>query len=1805
MQKQILMNSPRFSHRLRPIALALATAGLIGLAHAGPQDGVVRAGAATISGNGAYTRIDQSTGRAIIDWRGFSIGAGEQVQFVQPSASASILNRVTGSQVSTLLGRLDANGQVLLVNPNGIIIGKGGQINVASFIASTSNISNNNFMQGRLIFDQPGKAGAGILNAGSITAAEGGLVALVAPHVRNDGLIQARLGKVMLGAADTFTIDLYGDQLVNLALSDSHVGQLYDANGQPVQNLITQAGRIEAGQAVLVTASTARNVLDSLINMSGTIRAETAVQDGGRIVLLGEGGKVSISGTLDASGNRGGQIEVLGQDVSLAASANLNANGANGGGTIHAGGAWQGSGTTYRAQNTTVEAGANLTANALTNGNGGEVVVWSDGHTAFAGNVEAKGGAQSGDGGRMEVSGKGTLAFSGTANASAANGASGTLLLDPTILDVGVTEANAYNTTLRTGTSIALQADVDININSIIDGRGGTAGGGISMNAGNNINLNDFVVTNTGSINLVAGNQIISVPAKGLFSFGGNIALSSGAGMMLSHVVAGGGSIALSGGAGAVALGGDLVTSGAGNISVNTTDAINSAAGAGIYTATGAVDVTASGFIAGIISTGGGTVTLNGGSGGISLNDFVVTNGGALNASAAGALNVAAGKGIFTTSGAINLSGAPLTVAGTLSSTGTTTLNSTGAVTLANVIGAANGALNVTGNTIVVNAPILNMASGASLSLNAANGISVNAQIDGRGGAVGGAASLTSTSGTIALNESIVTNNGAITVNAVNGNVTTAATKGLFSGGGVVAVSGNTGVTLGGILASGGNINVSSAAGNIILNDDLVNVGAGNITVTASNGTITEGIGKGIYTGTGAITLGAGAPGMTTGIISTGGGNVSLNAGSGGLSLNDFIVTNGGAVTATTTGALSVAATKGIFTTSGAINLSGAPLNVAGTLSSTGATTLNSTGAVTLSSIIGATNGALNVTGNTIAVNAALLNMASGANLGLNATNGIIVNAQIDGRGGVTGGAASLTSTNGAIALNESIITNNGAITVNAVNGNVTTAATKGLFSGGGAVTVSGGAGVAARDILASGGNILVSSAAGNIDLNGDLLTSGTGSITVAASSGSVTTAAGKGTFTTGTGAISQSAGGAGTLTTGAIGSGGGTVTLGGGTGGITLGGTVNVSGGAGGVTMNSAGAINAAGFGIFTDSGAINLSGAGNVVLGAVGTTGAAAITSSAGGVTLDGQISASNGLTITALNNVLINNSVTTINAPISVTSTAGAVQSPVGTTTAGLIVEDDGDPATTVPGVGAITVNAAGVIESQKLVTSGALTLNAGGIVNFFQMPDQRSSSLNVTAETMVFPVTVSPAPPSALISTGNITLNMGATGLIMPDEAVFARRDQIKSLSGDITVVAVGPIARGTYLARNVSLKSTAASIGSSVDSSMTVTVGAPLTPVKAAILDAFIDVVASVRANDSVDYRSRTGSIRLGSTLVTLTTAKADVGDIEVEIFGIVGATVDLWAGRDIKYFRGFVRDLNREEPAGSGNIITIPALLSTMTAVRDILFQSFFDPLSPFTGQIFKDLTLTAGRDITFNTVIKTGALTASAGGTFIVPLAGRLDIAGPLTVTAGTSIFIGVLSSPNGVLPSAVTLTAPLVTWDGNIISAPAISLATFPPSSLTPAAVSALLAPPLALAEIPVVTPAPAAPGAIANTPVDATLTAPNPGTPGGVAGAGGNVGGLGSQAAPPAGPDGSVAGAEPNTSTTDSTAAQRAAQDSAGGTSSDNTAANDQGTADGEVVFAGGRGVAQSSGPRQNNSISEECANSLASGNTAGCN
>src|SRR4029077_9739478 len=149
------------------------------------------------------TRINQTTQRAAIDWKGFDVGSQQSVTFNQPSASAVALNRVTGPDPSQIAGRIDANGQIILVTQSGVNFYKGAQVNAAGVMVSAANISNKNFMAGVMKFDQPGDPNAKIDNQGTITIKQAGLAALVAPRVANSGTITATLGHVVLAGAKT------------------------------------------------------------------------------------------------------------------------------------------------------------------------------------------------------------------------------------------------------------------------------------------------------------------------------------------------------------------------------------------------------------------------------------------------------------------------------------------------------------------------------------------------------------------------------------------------------------------------------------------------------------------------------------------------------------------------------------------------------------------------------------------------------------------------------------------------------------------------------------------------------------------------------------------------------------------------------------------------------------------------------------------------------------------------------------------------------------------------------------------------------------------------------------------------------------------------------------------------------------------------------------------------------------------------------------------------------------------------------------------------------------------------------------------------------------------------------------------------------------------------------------------------------------------------------------------------------------------------------------------------------------------
>ncbi|MCB1749227.1 MAG: filamentous hemagglutinin N-terminal domain-containing protein, partial [Gammaproteobacteria bacterium] len=492
--------SPLVADSFKPRALALAIRAAVAgsgmllatAAVAGP------AGEAIVGGSGAVSRpnalttvVSQQSHNLAIDWQSFDVNAAETVRFDQPSASATALNRVLGQAPSAIYGRLQANGRVVLANPNGVLFGPGSQVQVNSLVAAGLTADVASFMAGKLDLQAlPGTAGT-VINQGSIEAATGGSVVLTGRAVSNQGLIIAQRGQVTLAAGDQATVDFEGDGLLQIA-----VGEAVDENPSGSEAAVVNDGVIDAGGGqVLMTAHAARDVFSRIVVNNGAVTAGRIDNSGGviRLVAAGEDGSVENTGTLDASsagaddggvvelaasdvvqnglvsanaasgaagsvvlsgddattlgegsetsassaGGRGGKVVVQGAAVALNYDARVDASGASGGGEILVGGDVHGANPAVRnAETTFVSSQATLAADASVEGDGGKVVVWADDTTQYYGTATAKGGASGGDGGFVEVSGKDTLVMRGDVDVTAPAGETGTLLLDPATLNI-------------------------------------------------------------------------------------------------------------------------------------------------------------------------------------------------------------------------------------------------------------------------------------------------------------------------------------------------------------------------------------------------------------------------------------------------------------------------------------------------------------------------------------------------------------------------------------------------------------------------------------------------------------------------------------------------------------------------------------------------------------------------------------------------------------------------------------------------------------------------------------------------------------------------------------------------------------------------------------------------------------------------------------------------------------------------------------------------------------------------------------------------------------------------------------------------------------------------------------------------------------------------------------------------------------------------------------------------------------------------------------------------------------------------
>ncbi len=309
----------RFSLQTLALCVALSFGAT---SYALPTGGVVAAGSASINTGVAGTTINQSTQNAAINWQSFNIAAGESVRFNQPSSSSVTLNQVLGADPSGIFGSLTANGKVFLVNPNGILFGQGASVNVGGLVASTLNIADGDFMAGNYKFT--GVGNGTVANQGSINA-DGGFVALLGANVANNGVISAKLGTVALAAGNAITLDVVGDGLLNVTVNQGAVNAL-------VQN----GGLIQAdGGQVLLTAQAAGSLLQSAVNNTGVIQAQTIQNHNGTIRLMGDmqSGTVNVGGKLDASapnGGDGGFVETSAAHVKVADNAIITTQSAQG-----------------------------------------------------------------------------------------------------------------------------------------------------------------------------------------------------------------------------------------------------------------------------------------------------------------------------------------------------------------------------------------------------------------------------------------------------------------------------------------------------------------------------------------------------------------------------------------------------------------------------------------------------------------------------------------------------------------------------------------------------------------------------------------------------------------------------------------------------------------------------------------------------------------------------------------------------------------------------------------------------------------------------------------------------------------------------------------------------------------------------------------------------------------------------------------------------------------------------------------------------------------------------------------------------------------------------------------------------------------------------------------------------------------------------------------------------------------------------------------------------------------------------------
>ena len=767
---------------------ALAT--LPSLAVAGPGgESVVAGNVDVVRPDAASTQINQTSQNAIVNWSTFSIDGNEYVLIQQPNSSSTILNRVIGSQQSRILGQLQANGRVFLVNPQGVYVGPGASIDVGAITLSALDIKDQDFLNGDYIFS--GKPTNGVVeNHGAITAANGGFVVLAGDYVNNTGVITATLGTVALAAGKQVTLDVDNDGLVGFAVDEATVAEL--AGVENVGEIIADGGR------VVMTASVANDLVATAVNNQGLVRAQRIEEKGGEIYLTGYGGDVVNGGTLDVRG----------------------ANDTSGGQAL-----------VYATDDIVLEKGSKILASGDGQRPGGSVRVIANGNLNFKKDalVEADGG------GFVELSGHEGIQVRGAVEV----GRGGEIVIDPAVLTIQNDSSNPHSSStgsygspcptnacvgkgfienrLDNGNNVILVASQEITASGgpfTINATSGSSDGGVgdlSMKigtGGTGVNCSAFgVCTGTGGFSATSSGHInlsnINIDIQGDFT------VSAGTNI---------GNVNL----GSIRAGNVSITAGstAGNINVGPATAI------GPFSGTSSASLATGGLGGLAISAASTDLNLTALGGNINVAGNVTLTGDSFTGvemHAGGNVNVNGNISAIASTGSaeIDLEGANLNVAGSLLASGPTAARvdarATSNISISGSVRAAapsgNARVFVDGDGVVRVGAVTAQGSSANVSMRGGNLTF---------GAIDVSAASFANFFAYAMND--LNANGLVSVSEAGGGFAHAS----FGGGGLVTINGGVNVAAG----PGGVARVSfggsdgTALNNLVINQQVVADGA-------------------------------------------------------------------------------------------------------------------------------------------------------------------------------------------------------------------------------------------------------------------------------------------------------------------------------------------------------------------------------------------------------------------------------------------------------------------------------------------------------------------------------------------------------------------------------------------------------------------------------------------------------------------------------------------------------------------------------------------------------------------------------------------------------------------------------------------------------------------------------------------------------------------------------------------------------------------------------------------------------------------